>query len=76
MQCTARRSDFLCNSSLKRCNLGLTQHSPSAGLQAPKLQRAETDAIQRLHLMADEMQHAAHLAMPAFSDHDSDLGDA
>src|ERR1700731_283421 len=61
--------------SLERCHLGLAQHPPPARLQPPKLEWTETDAIQRLHLVADEMQHPAHLAVPALTDDDADLGD-
>src|SRR5260370_23689136 len=67
---------LLLHGPLQSRDLRVSEHSPSAGLQASELQRPETDSVERLDLVADEMQHAADLPVPAFANHDPDFSDS
>ena len=53
--------------------LGLAEASVGAGLQGAEPQRAEGDAPQREHRVADRLAHAPHLAVAAFADRDFEL---
>src|SRR5216683_884372 len=55
-------------------DLRFAQDAPVAGLQTAELQRAEPGAPQRLHLVANGVQHPAHLAVAALPDDHSQLG--
>src|SRR5260370_18461651 len=67
---------LLLHGPLQSRDLRVSEPSPSAGLQASELQRPETDSVERLDLVADEMQHAADLPVPAFANHDPDFSDS
>src|SRR5439155_6318590 len=57
----------------QRRHLPLRQQSPAARLEPAEAQRAERRASQPQHLVPHHMQHAAHLAMTPFSDHQAQL---
>src|SRR5690242_6201078 len=57
----------------ERRDLAARQHSKPAGLEATEAQGTKRRAPKRQRLVADRLQHAPHLAMPALSNHDSEL---
>src|SRR5579859_1871575 len=55
-------------------DLRLPQHTPSARLQAPELERPEGHATQGLDAVADGEQHPPHLPVATLANHHPKLG--
>src|SRR5256885_12298097 len=71
---TSRSLDVHAGRAAQRRHLPVGQQAPTARLEPPEAQRAERRAPQPQHLVPHHMEHAAHLAMTAFSDHQAQLG--